>query len=120
MRSCACASISFIWNKGVVRLEATKTENERDIPLWGNIHEIVQTHIRDGLTSERYLFARARPTYDNAIARPLATPTKSPSSNYGQAHGFTCHNFRHTAITQWKEVTGRRRYGDEVERSQDA
>lgn len=40
----------FHWTKGHVRLEASKTENERDIPLWGSIHEIVQARIREGLT----------------------------------------------------------------------
>lgn len=96
----------FYWNKGFVRLEATKTENERDIPLWGSIREIVQARIRDGLTSDRYLFARATtPTYDNAIARACRKAGKDAKLNYGQAHGFTCHSFRHTAITHWMEVT---------------
>ena len=92
------------WNKGFVLLEATKTENERDIPLWGSIHEIVQAWIRNGLTSDRYLFARATtPTYDNAIARACRNAGKVAKLDYDQAHGFTCHNFRHTAITDWRK-----------------
>jgi len=97
----------FHWRNGFVRLEATKTENERDIPLWGTIQEIVQARIRDGLTGDSYLFARATtPTYDNAIARACRNAGRVAKLNYGQAHGFTCHSFRHTAITHWMEVTG--------------
>jgi integrase len=97
----------FHWKKDFVRLEATKTENERDIPLWGTIQEIVQARIRDGLTGDSYLFARATtPTYDNAIARACRNAGRVAKLNYGQAHGFTCHSFRHTAITYWMEVTG--------------
>lgn len=71
----------FHWSKGFVRLEATKTENERDIPLWGSISEIVQARIGEGLTGDGYLFARAKtPTYDNAIARACRNAGKSPSS----------------------------------------
>jgi len=67
----------------------------------------VQARIRDGLTSDRYLFARATtPTYDNAIARACRNAGKVAKLSYGQAHGFTCHSFRHTAITHWMEVTG--------------
>lgn len=97
----------FHWNKDFVRLEATKTENERDIPLWGSIREIVQARIREDLTGDDYLFARAKtPTYDNAIARACRKAGRVAKLNYGQAHGFTCHSLRHTAITHWMEVTG--------------
>src|SRR5215212_9056093 len=97
----------FHWRNGFVRLEATKTENERDIPLWGTIQEIVQARIRDGLTGDSYLFARAKsPTYDNAIARACRNAGRVAKLNYGQAHGFTCHSFRHTAITHSMEITG--------------
>ena len=52
------------------------------------------------------MIARATtPTYDNAIARVCRKAGKVAKLNYGQAHGFTCHGFRHTAITHWMEVT---------------
>jgi integrase len=106
MRSCGCVSISFIGARTSFDWKL-KTENERDIPLWGTIGEIVQARIREGLTGDGYLFARAKtPTYDNAIARACRNAGRVAKLNYGQAHGFTCHSFRHTAITHWMEVTG--------------
>ena len=35
----------FQWSKGVLRLNASKTENERDIPLWDCIRDVVQRRI---------------------------------------------------------------------------
>jgi len=51
----------FHWSKGVVTLYATKTENERDIPLWGTIPQIIQSRIREGLTDDELLFPRQEP-----------------------------------------------------------
>jgi integrase len=36
----------FLWSKGKLRLYATKTENERDLPLWDCIRDIVQRRIK--------------------------------------------------------------------------
>jgi integrase len=111
----------FHWSKDFVRLEATKTENERDIPLWGSIREIVQARIREGLTGDGYLSARAKtPTYDNAIERACRNAGRVAMLNYGQAHGFTCHSFRHCNYSLDGSHRQRHRKRDEVERSQDA
>lgn len=60
----------FLWTKGKLRLYATKTENQRELPLWGCIKEIAQSRIREGLTDDELLFPRAKTaTFDNAIAR---------------------------------------------------
>lgn len=89
----------FFWGKGFVRLYASKTENERDIPLWDGIVDCVNRRIRDGLTND-LLFPRATvATFDNAIARACRKAAKLARLNYGQAHGFTCHSLRHTFIT---------------------
>jgi integrase len=97
----------FHWSKGVVTLYATKTENERDIPLWGTIPQIIQSRIREGLTDDELLFPRARTaTFDNAIARAFRKAAKLAKLNYGQANGFTAHSLRHTFCTHLMEVTG--------------
>lgn len=97
----------FHWSKGEVTLEATKTENERDIPLWGTIREIVQGRIREGLTDDVYVFPRASiETFDNAIGRAYRKAAKIAKVNYGREDGFTAHSLRHTFITHLMEITG--------------
>jgi integrase len=97
----------FHLSKGIVTLYATKTENERDIPLWGTIPQIIQSRIREGLTDDELLFPRARTaTFDNAIARAFRKAAKLAMLNYGQANGFTAHSLRHTFCTHLMEVTG--------------
>lgn len=97
----------FHWSKGHVTLEASKTENERDIPLWGTIREVVQTRITDGLTDDVYVFPRARvETFDNAIARAYRKAAKLAKVSYGREDGFTAHSLRHTFCTHLMEATG--------------
>lgn len=38
----------FMWSKNIVRLEATKTENERDLPFWTPIRDLVQKGSQKG------------------------------------------------------------------------
>lgn len=97
----------FIWTKGKLRLNATKTENQRDLPLWDCIKEIVQRRIREGLTDEELLFPRAKTaTFDNAIARACRKAGKVAGLNYGRTNGFTCHSLRHTFVTDMMEASG--------------
>lgn len=97
----------FKWSKGSVTLCATKTENERDLPIWDCIRDVVQRRIKEGLTDAEYLFPRARTkTFDNAIARACRKAAKVAKLSYGQANGFTCHSFRHTFVTRMMEATG--------------
>lgn len=97
----------FQWSKDKLQLNASKTENERDIPIWDCIRDIVQRRIREGLTDDEYLFPRARiKTFDNAIARACRKAAKLAKINYGRQHGFTCHSFRHTFVSDLMEATG--------------
>jgi integrase len=97
----------FMWTKGKVRLCATKTENERDLPIWNCIRDVVQRRLSEGLTDGEYLFPRAKvKTFDNAVARACRKAAKLARINYGQANGFTCHSFRHTFVTDMMKVTG--------------
>lgn len=97
----------FQWSKDKLQLNASKTENERDIPIWECIRGIVQRRIREGLTDDEYLFPRARvKTFDNAIARACRKAAKLANINYGRQHGFTCHSFRHTFVSDLMEATG--------------
>ena len=102
----------FYWDRwldgvhGFVRLKATKTETERDIPLWGDIREIVNRRILEGLTSEEFVFARAATEdFDRNISSACRLAGKAAELNYGRAHGFTCHSFRHTFTTDLMEKT---------------
>jgi len=101
------------WNKGYVRLYASKTENERYVPLSDGVREVIESRIREGLTGaprknlDDFVFPRARiATFDNAIARACRKAAKLANLNYGQANGFTCHSLRHTFITDLMEKTG--------------
>jgi len=97
----------FQWSKGKVKLNASKTEDERELPLWDCIHAVVQRRISEGLTDGEYLFPRAKvKTFDNAIARTCRKAAKPAKIDYGQANGFTCHSFRHTFVTDMMEATG--------------
>ncbi|MFN2579232.1 MAG: tyrosine-type recombinase/integrase [Pyrinomonadaceae bacterium] len=97
----------FMWPKSKVRLFASKTENERDLPIWECIRDVVQRRISERLTDGEYLFPRAKVmTFDNAIARACRNAAKLAKLNYGQAKGFTCHSLRHTFVTDMMEATG--------------
>lgn len=97
----------FKWSKGFVTLCATKTESERELPIWDCVRDVVQRRITEGLTDNEYLFPRAKTkTFDNAIARACRKAAKLAKLNYGQANGFTCHSFRHTFVTRMMEATG--------------
>ena len=90
----------FLWDKGKVLLFASKTENERYVPLSKGIARVVHARIREGLSDDEFLFPRARvSTFDNAIARACRKAAKLAKLNYGQKNGFTCHSLRHTFIT---------------------
>ena len=97
----------FLWSKGKLRLDATKTENQRDLPLWECIREVVQRRIKEGLTDSELLFPRAKTaTFDNAIARACRKAGKVANLNYGRTNGFTCHSLRHTFVTDMMEASG--------------
>jgi integrase len=108
----------FNWQKGTVRLYATKTENERDVPFSKGIERVVRTRIKEGLTKSESLSTDASPTgdgfvfqraitetFDNAIARACLKAARLAKLNYGQAHGWTCHSLRHTFITHLMKAT---------------
>lgn len=97
----------FLWSKVKLRLYATKTENQRDLPLWECVRDIVQRRIKEGLTDGELLFPRAKTaTFDNAIARACRKAGKLANLNYGRTNGFTCHSLRHTFVTDMMEASG--------------
>lgn len=96
----------FKWSKGSFTLCATKTESERDLPIWDCVRDVVQRRISEGLTDGEYLFPRAKTKTLDAIARACRKAAKLAKINYGQANGFTCHSFRHTFVTRMMEATG--------------
>lgn len=97
----------FMWTKGKVRLYATKTENQRDLPIWNCIRDVVQRRINEGLTDGELLFPRAKTvTFDHAVARACRNAGKLANLNYGRTNGFTCHSLRHTFVTRMMEATG--------------
>jgi len=96
----------FMWSKGKFRLYATKTENQRDLPLWNPIREVAQRRINEGLTDGEYIFPRAKTkTADSAISEACRVAGKAAKLLYGLANGFTCHSLRHTFITDMMEAT---------------
>ncbi|HXD30111.1 MAG TPA: tyrosine-type recombinase/integrase [Pyrinomonadaceae bacterium] len=109
----------FNWKKRTVRLYASKTENERDVPLSKGIERVIRARVRQGLTKSEslstdtnlsgsaFVFARATmATFDNTIARACLRAARLAKLNYGQANGWTCHSLRHTFITHLMKVTG--------------
>ena len=97
----------FKWSKGTFTLCATKTENERELPIWDCVRDVVQRRVKEGLADGEYLFPRARTkTFDNAIARACRKAAKLAKLSYGQANGFTLHSLRHTFVTRMMEATG--------------
>jgi len=109
----------FNWKKSTVRLYASKTENERDVPLSKGIERVIRARVRQGLTKSEslstdatlsgsaFVFARATlATFDNTIARACLRAARLAKLNYGQANGWTCHSLRHTFITHLMKVTG--------------
>ncbi len=100
----------FKWRQGKVILEATKTENKRDIPLWDDIKVVVQQRISEGLTDGEYLFARAAKSpksFDTIISHACLQAGEAAKLDYGRASGFTCHSLRHTFITDMMKATDR-------------
>jgi integrase len=86
--------------KRTVRLFASKTENERDVPMSNGALELLHARIRDGLVDDEYLFPKARyETFDNLIARACRKAASETDLKYGQKNGFTLHSLRHTFIT---------------------
>jgi integrase len=109
----------FNWKKRTVRLYASKTENERDVPLSKGIERVIRARVQQGLTKSEslstdatlsgsaFVFARATmATFDNTIARASLRAARLAKLNYGQANGWTCHSLRHTFITHLMKVTG--------------
>ena len=97
----------FLWSKDKVRLYETKTENQRDLPLWNCIRDVVQRRINEGLTDGELVFPRANTvTFDHAVARACRNAGKLANLNYGRTNGFTCHSLRHTFVTKMMEATG--------------
>ena len=87
----------FMWSKGKLRLYASKTENQRDLPLWDCIRDVAQRRINEGITDGGLLFPRAKiVTFDHAIARACRNAAKLAKLNYSRTNGFTCHSIRHT------------------------
>ena len=98
----------FFWTTNKLRLEASKTENERDLPLWIPIREVVQRRIADGLTDDEYLFPRAKSeSFDKQIGETVLAAAARANLEYGQAHGFTLHSLRHTFITDMMDATNK-------------
>ncbi|HXI22936.1 MAG TPA: tyrosine-type recombinase/integrase, partial [Pyrinomonadaceae bacterium] len=98
----------FIWTMNRLRLDATKTENARDIPLWNPIREVVQQRIMDGLTDDEYLFPHARrESFDKQIGETVLEAALKAGLEYGQAYGFTLHSLRHTFITDMMDATNK-------------
>src|SRR3982751_2017578 len=96
----------FLWSKGKLRLYATKTENQRDLPYGIALKRSLNRRIQEGLTDGELLFPRARTaTFDNAIARACRKAARLANLNYGRSNGFTCHSLRHTFITDMMEAS---------------
>ena len=98
----------FNWSKGTVRLYATKTETDREVPLSSPLRCVIRGRIKDGLTADDYLFPKTFKikTYDHDIQRACREAAKQAKLAYGQKNGFTLHSLRHTFITDLMEKTG--------------
>ncbi len=95
----------FMWSANRVRLEASKTENERDLPLWNPIRDVVRSRISEGLTDGEYIFPRARKeSFDKMTDDAVLTAATRADLDYGQEHGFTIHSLRHTFITDMMDA----------------
>ncbi|HBB97318.1 MAG TPA: hypothetical protein DC054_18220 [Blastocatellia bacterium] len=98
----------FLWTTNRLRLEASKTENERHLPLWEPIKLIAQRRIREQLTDDEFLFAHAkREAFDKQIGETVLEAGTKAGLLYGQEHGFTIHSLRHTFITDMMEATNK-------------
>lgn len=97
----------FNWSKGTVRLYATKTESERDVPLTKGIERVMRARMREGLLSdEGYVFARASSANsDYYVMQTSANAARAAKLDYGRASGFTLHSLRHTFITDLMRQT---------------
>lgn len=89
----------YLWSKGKLRLYASKTENQRDRPLWDCIRDVAQRRINEGLTGGELLFPRAKTvTFDHAIARACRNASKlqnsttaEPTDSPATASPHLCH-----------------------------
>ena len=110
----------FKWSKGSFTLCATKTESERDLPIWDCVRDVVQRRISGRSNGRRVSFSESenQDLLDNAIARACRKAAKLANINYGQANGFTCHSFRHTFVTSDDGGHGKRcRSRDVIQRT---
>jgi integrase len=95
------------WSKGVVRLYATKTEREREIPLSAGIRRVLNARMSEGLCTD-YVFPRATvASFDKRIGKVVRRAASRAGLAYGLANGFTLHSLRHTFITDLMEKTNR-------------
>lgn len=98
----------FMWSANKVRLEASKTENERDLPFWNPIRHLVKHRISEGLTDGEYIFPRAKTeSFDKMIDDAVLKAATKAALDYGQEHGFTLHSLRHTFITDMMDATNK-------------
>lgn len=95
------------WSKGTVRIYASKTETEREVPLSRGIERMLKARFRDGLTqADGFIFARAASANsDYYIMQTCAKAASAARLCYGRAHGFTLHSLRHTFITELMRQT---------------
>jgi integrase len=99
------------FTKRAVRLYATKTENERDVPMTSGLYRLLQNRLREGLMLDGFVFPRAATeTFDNAVARACTQAATHAKLAYGRENGFTLHSLRHTFITdlllKTKDIAG--------------
>jgi integrase len=98
----------FMWSANKVRLEASKTEDERNLPLWNSIRDVVQRRISEGLTDREYVFPHAKTdSFDKMIDDAVLKAATKADLDYGQEHGFTIHSLRHTFITDMMDATNK-------------
>jgi integrase len=96
----------FEWARGTVLLFASKTENERRVPLVKTIIKVVRARISEGLTDAELVFPRSRVmTYDKRIAHTCHGAGRAAKLDYGIENGFSLHSLRHTFITSMMQAT---------------